>query len=118
MQTLQPVFPLLAWCLELPALQHRPEQTPWSVQAEFYLPCHFQSSSEHVALIQDHQNTAKSASILGTINSENHLTPLEVEKLRHRKVKQLTYICTIQGKLEKRRNKSFSLALWALDFAF
>lgn len=34
---------------------------------------------------------------------ENHPTPLEVEKLRHRKVKQLTYICTIQGKLEKRR---------------
>lgn len=36
MQTLHPVFPLLAWCLELHALQHRPEQTPWSVQAEFY----------------------------------------------------------------------------------
>lgn len=49
---------------------------------------------EQGALTRGHRNTGLSAGVVETANLENHATPLEVEKPRHRKVKGLTYLHT------------------------
>lgn len=53
-----------------------------------------------------------------TVELENHPTPSEVEKLRHRRVKGLIHSYTIQEKIQKRTNKSSLVILWALGYAF
>lgn len=53
-----------------------------------------------------------------TVELENHPTPSEVEKLRHRRVKGLIHSYTIQEKIQKRTNKYSLVILWALGYAF
>lgn len=79
--------------LEAECLQHGPEQTEPSAN---WIPTASLPSSPACDTVTWGSWHRLKCEHPTTIELENHPTPLEVEKLRHRRVKWLTDSCTIQ----------------------